>query len=280
MTCSRKRGIALLLVLASLVMVTGVLGLLTLSAAQTHRASQLVINERRADDLLRSCEPVVTEWLAKHAPRAAVDPESSEPKVEIASIEWTASDGTECFVRAAAWDLLGMLPPETNSSTPLWLAVDPLLRDFERGDAGSMCEISSAPVSVYPLTDEYKLALGSQLSIYPRSDSRRTLNTPTTPTTPTININTAPRPLLETALRLAQRGDIASILTARADGRPAPAPPRIADDGESFVELTGRSTLWAVRTDAAANGLRRSWWTVYESRRGGWEIIERHAIGE
>lgn len=277
MTCSRNHGIALLLVLASLVMVTGVLGLLTLSVAQAHRASQLVIDERRADDLLRSCESAVNEWLTKHAPRAAVDPESSEPKVEIASIEWTDSDGTECFVRAAAWDLLGMLPPGTNSSSPLWLAVDPMLRDFERGDAGSLCEISSAPVSVYPLIDEYKLALGSQLSIYPRSDSRRT---PNTPTTPTININTAPRPLLEAALHLAQRGDIASILAARADGRPAPAPPRIADDGETFVELTGRSTLWAVRTDASVSGLRRSWWTVYESRRGGWEIIERHAIGE
>src|SRR5690606_6796565 len=118
---------------------------------------------------------------------------------------------------------------------------------------------------------------GSQLSIYPRSDSRRTS---TTLSTPTININTAPRPLLEAALRLAQRGDIATILAARADGRPAPAPPRIDDDGESFVELTGRSTLWAVRTDASVSGLRRSWWTVYESRRGGWEVIERHAIGE
>lgn len=277
MTCSRKRGIALLLVLASLVMVTGVLGLLTLSAAQAHRASQLVIDERRADDLLRSCEAVVNDWLTKDAPRAAVDPESGEPKVEIASIEWTESDGTECVVRAAAWDLLGMLPPETNSSSPLWLAIDPMLRDFEHGGAGSLCEIPTPLVPVYPLTDEYKLALGSQLSIYPRSDSRRTS---TTLSTPTININTAPRPLLETALRLAQRGDIASILAARADGRPAPAPPRIADDGETFVQLTGRSTLWAVRTDASANGLRRSWWTVYESRRGGWEIIERHAIGE
>src|SRR5690606_30209790 len=86
MTCSRNHGIALLLVLASLVMVTGVLGLLTLSAAQAHRASQLVIDERRVDDLLASCEAIVNEWLTNHAPRAAVDPESGEPKVEIASI--------------------------------------------------------------------------------------------------------------------------------------------------------------------------------------------------
>ncbi|RNC81183.1 MAG: hypothetical protein ED559_05120 [Phycisphaera sp.] len=265
---------AMLLVLASLVLVTGALSLLTLSSAQAYQARSLGITERATDDLLHSCDPIIESWLAKHASRATVDPTLSEPRVEIAAIAWTNDDGAKHEIRIAAWDLLGMIPPETNSSSPLWLATNDQIRDLELDTTASLCEIPATHAAIYPLTDEPRVCIGSTLAIYPREQNRRASSSPT------ININTAPKPLLEAALRLAQRGDIASILAAREDGRPAPAPPRSPGNRESLVRLTGHSTLWAVRTDASVDGIGRSWWTVYASRRSDWEIIERHAISE
>lgn len=265
-----RRGIALLLVLGTLVIVTSALGLLTLASAHAHRASALAFRERLSSDLLRSAEPLVQEWLTDQSDRAVVGPDDTEPKVVVAEIAWEEG-GHETVLRIAAWDLLGMIPSETTSSSPLWLAVSDEFRDRDYTGVSTLLDVPDS--QAHPSVTSGPAAFGGQIAVRPRQTRR-------SDSSPTININTAPRPLLEEALRLAQRGDIATIITARAEGRLSPAPPPVDSRQNTLVSLAGRSTLWAVRVDADTHGVERSWWTVYESRRGSWEIIERHAIGE
>lgn len=276
MTPARARGMALLFVLGTLVLVTGSLTLLTLAAAQSHRAASIATDERLASDLFSAAEPLVQDWLAKQSPSAVVHPEAREPVIPILDLSW--EDRTDQRIgrrslRIAAWDMQGVVPSGTSSSSPLWLAVSPEWRDFTYSKASTLLDLVDYSKLVHPRIGSDTVAVGAQVGVIPGLDPRAA---------PTININTAPKPLLEAALRLAQRGDIASIVEARAEGQPAPAPRRTPSTGRDpgMVRLTGRSTLWAVRVDTTVNGLTRSWWTIYESRRGQWEIIERHAIPE
>jgi len=265
-----RHGIALLLVLGTLVIVTSALGLLTLASGQSHRAASIATRERQISDLLRSAEPLVQEWLGSQSARAVVGPDAVEPKVVVAEIAWQ-KHGRETSLRIAAWDLHGMVPSETSSSSPLWLAVGDEFRDRDYEGVSTLMDLPDSPA--HPSVTESTTAIGSQIAVKPMRTRRSASSL-------AININTAPRPLLEAALRLAQRGDIATIIEARAQGRPSPAPPPGERQQKALVRLAGRSTLWAVRVDAETHGVARSWWTVYESRHGTWEIIERHAIGE
>jgi hypothetical protein len=280
------RGAALLFVLGTLVLVTGALTLVTLSAAQGHRAIRTAEDERVAADLLAAAEPLVLNWLAKESQRTAIHPDAPEPRVQILSLAWEDAGASRTHTRSlrvAAWDLSGMLPAWTSSASPLWLAVRPEWRGLPLKEATTLLDLvggerCAVVGPVHPMTDSDTGALGALIALVPL-DSARSL---AEPASPTININTAPRPLLEAALRLAQRGDLASIVEARSEGRVAPAPltPRASERGQALAQLTERSTLWAVRVDAHADGLIRSWWTVYASRRGRWDILERHAIHE
>lgn len=282
MSRSRARGVALLLVLGTLVLVTGTLALATLAAAQGTRAAAITRSEGQAMDLLRSAEPLILDWLARSAPSAVVHPDLAEPAVQVLDLMWdeTSGDRTKTHtLRAAAYDLQGMVPRGTSQASPLWLAVPTQWRKLAYRDASTLLDLVGKTSPVYPRIGSGESAIGSLVAVLPASDRRGAPS----PTAPTININTAPKPLLEATLRLAQRGDLSSILAARAEGRPAQAPSRQHSDrrgDDTLVQLTGRSTLWAVRVDASVNGLTRSWWTLYRSRRGQWEIIERHAIPE
>lgn len=275
-----RKGLALLLVLASLTLVTSSLALLTLGAAQSHRAVRVADRERLAADLLQACEPLTRNWLKTESRHAVVDPEAAEPRVPIASVAWRDDTGRPCTVQIAAWDLHGMLHPKTSSASPLWLALPDAYRDAAWLEAPSLYKLDTPDLQVYPTTDGESEAIGGHLAFSPAPDRRGRRSS--IPTTPIININTAPRKLLEEAMRLAQRGGIESVLEARREGRPATVPTRTTEpkEGGPFVELTGQSALWAVRTDAAIDGVTRSWWTVYTAGEGGFDILERHAIGE
>lgn len=283
---SQRRGAALLFVLGTLVLVTGALALVTISAAQGHRTIRTDEDERLASDLLTAAEPLVLDWLARESQSIAIHPDAREPRVEVLSLAWEEAGANRTHsrsIRIAAWDLLGMVPAVTSSASPLWLAVRPEWRELDGSEAVSLLDLGRTPSiagdgPVHPRSESDSVSLGAQVAVFPPESSR---NSPT-PGPPTININTAPRPLLEASLRLAQRGDLASILEARSEGRQAPAPRAVRGDqgGSAMAQLTGRSTLWAVRVDAEADGLTRSWWTVYSARRGRWEILERHAIPE
>ena len=166
------RGVALLLVLGTLALVTTTLGVLVVSAAQNHRASRLSAHERMADDLLRATEPLIIDWLASKSPRAVVAPEAAEPKMQVAAIDWIESQSVRS-IRAAAWDLHGMLPSKASSASPLWLAVNTELRDLELGDTQTLLHIKSSPVPVHPEIGPDNQSLGARLAVSHSTRIRR-----------------------------------------------------------------------------------------------------------
>lgn len=98
-----------------------------------------------------------------------------------------------------------------------------------------------------------------------------------------INVNTAPLPLIEAALAQAGRGGIELILAARREGRVVPLPAAVIGedtgaDSSSAVRLVGASTRWAVRIDVRVGLARRSWWSVYRQSSGSWECVQRLVI--
>ncbi|MEM8757505.1 MAG: hypothetical protein AAGF47_06965 [Planctomycetota bacterium] len=262
----------MLLVLGVTLVVTSSLAVTAMNLMSRQRSVSLAQDERLAEDLLRASEPIVTRWLARDASRAVAPPASESPHLEVASID--IRDGS---IQIDAYDLLGMMPATAPYGHPLWRALPSRPEASDLG-VGSLAALSEPMSPVHPSRDASQVRLGEIVSFAHSADQRRPQHKPVV-----LNINTTPRPLLEAALRLAQRGDLASIMTSRAEGRAAPAP--VADPGaavgtQGLVRLVGRSTLWAVRVDVRQGSIERSWWTVYQSRGRGWQILERHAIAE
>src|SRR5690606_3021562 len=108
----------------------------------------------------------------------------------------------------------------------------------------------------------------------------------------TININTAPLPLLEAALREAGAGGLDAILMARAEGKSArigaigadrtsgPTGETSSGRGSSAVTLTDSSSSWGIRTDISVGPRRCSWWSVWQRRSGAWRLVQRMEIPE
>jgi hypothetical protein len=99
-----------------------------------------------------------------------------------------------------------------------------------------------------------------------------------------INVNTAPVPLLEAALRAGGRSGLEQILQARAAHRRF-QPGRL-DQGATPAnasgapELVSSSPSWAFRIDAHAGPVRRSWWAVYQRSSSSWECVQRLTIDD
>ncbi|MEM9167055.1 MAG: hypothetical protein AAGB48_08515 [Planctomycetota bacterium] len=279
-----RRGVAMLLVLGATLVVTSAIGVTAASLTSRQRTVAIAEHARLTEDLLSAAEAITKRWLAREAPRATVDPGAPRPRVDIADVDVHGGS-----VRVTAYDLYGMMSSGATPTHPLWRASGTISSEEVFG-ARSLADLSNPEVPVHPAADRDELRIGERIAVFPGADTG-----PTTGNTVIININTAPKPLLNAALRLAQRGDIASILTSRAEGRPAPAPAAPTGqasgvstdltnsspgDTAGLVRLVGRSTLWAVRVDARQGLVERSWWTIYQSRGRGWTILERHEIAD
>ena len=99
-----------------------------------------------------------------------------------------------------------------------------------------------------------------------------------------INVNTAPLPLIEAAMLIAGRGGIETIMAARREGIPAPLPAALTAEPSSRFEtnqtprFVAVSNSWAARIDVHVGAARRSWWVVYQNRSARWECVQRLVI--
>lgn len=262
-----RRGAALLLVLGALLVVTTAVSTSMLSATNALRGDHVHQAELQAADLLHASEVIADRWLRTESSRAVVDPALPEPRLTIADIEHDAHD-LDTSIKLTAWDLLGMPSAELPASHPLSRFV---LLDADSPRAQSLAELADPETPVHPEAETLDGRLGGIVAVHPRDPPARSTQSAV------INVNTAPEPLLAAAMRLGQRGDVASVLASRQRGVPSPAP-TASRDASSLVTLTARSNRWAVRADITVGPVTRSWWTVYESRGRGWSIIDRHEI--
>ena len=262
-----RRGVALLLVLGALLVVTTAVSTSMLSATNALRGDQVHRAELRAADLLGASEVITDRWLRTESARAVVDPALPEPRLTVAEVNYADLD-FDTSVRLTAWDLLGMPAADLPASHPLSRFVP---TDADSRQAKSLAELADPETPVHPEAETFDGHLGGSIAVYPR-DPRAGMTQ-----SAVINVNTAPEPLLAAAMRLGQRGDVATVLASRQRGVPSPAP-TASRDASSLVTLTARSNRWAMRADITVGPVTRSWWTVYESRGRGWSIIDRHEI--
>ncbi len=269
-----QRGVALILVLALLLAISATLGVLMTSARHATNDAEFARLGLLADDLFRASEPFVSDWLERDSLRAVVPLDRNGPSIQFLSKQW-ASGSDRCSLTLTAWDQLGMVPHGTPSSHPLARSLPEVDKRVLDTDEFSLAHFTDPARPIYPVSQPHEARLGGRIATH----RPQQLNQRSASNTPIININTAPEPLLRSALTLAQRTDFEAIAKARQQGEFSPAPPTRSRGG-AFVTLTGSSPLWAVRVDASVGTITKSWWTVYGSTGGEWVILSRHEIAE
>lgn len=270
------RGIALLLVLATLVLaVTAAAGLARVAtAARLHAESA-----RRAavaDALLDAAEAPILDWLHHHAGRTVLPPEAGSPRVAILD-DAVEFGGQQCRITVTAFDQCGMMPASWRGAILPADVLDALDRAGEAFKAHPGLDLLACDRPTYPGAQESPVpAVGEVLATH---------NPPRAGKVSAVNVNTGPIPLLEAVYAARGLGGLEAVLEARAAGRVASpgalkAPqddPRIDEDIPLPVAMSG---AWAFRIDCVAGGLRRSWWCVYADTGSNWERVQRLAIDE
>jgi len=310
-----RRGVALLIVLMALVLGLVVVGGLAREAAFVTVSREVRARAHLADDLSHAAEKAVLHWLTTRSGRVVLPPDVQEPRVSVLRDGWRVG-GREYSVEITGYDQYGMAPAQAlRRGSPLRLGVpdaalevvddldhlpDPFGLDVLHGMAvrtGSELATCPAPAGAGPAwfgnpdeagghreeADRWgPVAIGGLIATHnpPPSLVRARRRSPRA-RAPRINVNTAPVPLLEVALRSAQRTGLDVIVESRARGRMAQAPPggSLSEDGaagSSRPQLMGVSDCWAFRIDARVDALERSWWVVFARENNEWSLIQRH----
>ncbi len=304
-----QRGAALLIVLATLILVVGA-SVTIAAAASTHRlARKLARQTLVADDLLRAAEAPIMAWLGAESQRVVLPPHAAAPQVEVLH-DVFAVDATRSELRITAWDQCGMVPVDAaRSGSPLRLALPADVRQcLDRltipesvapgldlflpvVEPGGVVSVFPVPADTEPLrfaaSGEAVLpepAPASEHGSLKAASERLGIGSCVATHNPgLINVNTAPAEVLEAALRHAGRGGLEQIIAARSEGRLAPAPsgPPAGVAVRGAPQPVATSASWAIRVDIAVGALHRSWWASYAQSSGAqWECVQRLAIPE
>ncbi len=302
-----RRGAALLIVLAALILTV------TASASLAGLASTLKMQRTLdhaaigADDLLRATEAPIIAWLESESAQVVLPPEVEAPRIDVLHDTW--SDGKLQYeLTVTAWDQYGMVPINlARSGSPLRQALPTVIRRaFDRvqtkpneppgldlfrdtfGATDNEMRIFPRADSTEPIVFADALNSTSREDIDPRQPPAQDQPTPlaigalvSTHSGGRININTAPPELLEQAFRGAGRGGFDSVLAARAEGRSVSLGDLPTSSSSSTApQIVGSSSAWSCRIDIRVGPLRRSWWAVYVKSRSNWECVQRLAIAE
>ena len=271
MHTTSQAGAALLLALATtvLIAVTGA----SLARLATTARVQRDMSRRNAiaDDLLRQVEPPIQHWLAR-AEEVVLPEEAEEPRVVVLRETWTAG-ALRCELAVTAWDQCGLVPYAlARAGSPLRLTLPDEVRallDRARLPAGQppgldvFDERGTAPGPYPPSsrTGSTTLALGALVATHNHRS---------------CNVATAPLPLVEQALRLAGRGGLQQIRAARRAGK---KPPIAGSAGRNArrgtPQIVAESDAWAFRIDIQVGALRRSFWSVYTGGASNWRCVQR-----
>lgn len=272
-----RRGAALLLVLAALV-------LSTVSCAIAARSASTLFAQRRsdrasrvADELLHALGAPIQHWIGTMAPTAVLPTDVEEPRLDVLrdSIRLGEFDAE---ITVVAFDQLGMVPlklidttsPLTSTlpqslSGVLKTAADLVSEDIQLGLDEFVRDKMDNGWRVYPSTShkDSEQAIGALVATH-SSDAGA------------ININTAPQHLLTAAMREAGRGGVESVLDARTRGIATTLASQPTQSLQRTAKIVTRSDLWSFRIDIRVGPVTRSWWCVYQAN----QCVQRLVIPE
>lgn len=289
----RRRGAALLFVLAALALLMPVCLGLSRTVATAGLSKRVEEDVRLVEDLLIAADGPIQEWLADEAGSLVLAPDAPYPAALVLHDRFD-SNGVDRELTIVAWDQLGLVPLAlTRSASPLRLTLPrdvtarldqgprdeeyPGLDWFVGGAEGG----KSHSESPFPPRPEVLLS-GEECELrWPSSSSTRVGMSIATHGSGAINVSTAPAPVVDAALRELGRGGLDLILDARRKGESAPVPPARATarrDERPAFELASSSDCFAFRIDARAGRASRSWWSIYRLQEGKWRLEQRLLI--
>lgn len=271
-----RHGIAMLIVLASVVLLLSAASVVARSRATAALTARTDERLNLAWAACEAAEAPILAWLERES-RGVVLPPDSPPMVRILDDPLIIA-GMPARITVVAWDQTGMIPAIDTASMP---AFRPLLSPAERRAARWIArespglDLADASLPVYP-TPERPSTLGARIATH---------NPPPGPIrqrggqSPAINIHTTPEPLLRAAYEHLGLPGVDSVLRSRRARERAGVGSQRASESAG-LRLVGTSTAWGVRTDATVDGLRASVWSVYTLRAGTWIREQRLAIAE
>lgn len=314
---SRRRGIALLLVLVAVVLgltAATIAAQVAVTATVTRRLDR---NLLEADDVAASLAPRIERWLVAESQRAVVPPDGEMPAIGVADETVDLGDGKGMRVRVTAFDQHGMVPwgealaggpmsgllspgaieavrlaPRTAADAP----VPPGL-DLLDGSGPRAVWPAHAPLQAGSVTRRFGGVAGmSQSSDTDASDdgslARHAIGTLVATHVPgqrtAINVNTAPRELVAMAEALTGRSVWSVVEEARRQGKPASvgafsnvgSPDLASSDAEaaSLPTFIASSDVWSFRVDVTIDRAQSSWWLTYARSDRGWNLRQRLRI--
>lgn len=312
----RRRGVALLLVLATLVLVSTAIASVARLASLGALQQEMQGDERLALDLLNAAEAPILRWLNLDSHRVILAQDTQTPEVPVLNDRFIVAD-TAWSLRVTAWDQCGMVPglehaerwrdallgdllalmrrvqpdaQQANSRTiePLGkMASDARLSVTDRArllptpahQAARPFEFGNSNAAAPARTDR-PASISALLSIGARVATRvEALDARGDRAAwSTINVHTAPRAVLAAAFKQVGRRGLDAVLAARAAGR-AVTLPNLGERHEgSGIEFVTASPVWSFRIDAEVGIASRSWWVVYARMDGHWQLVQRWAI--
>ncbi len=281
---TQRRGVALLLVLSTLVIVVPALALLAIRATSLHRSTHQTRLVTTIDSSLSSFESSIETWLAENASAVVLPLDATSPRLTIDQWNWTAGS-QQVSVSITAFDLQGMLPVTTARNTPVGHRLAPeiaaTLRRVPSDHAANLGLDGWSKRSVYK----------GQHSWYPNQyhDTHREVNPGEVVAFDlgeldlpnVLNVNTAPWVMVESVARFTGTTNLDRLADARNNGDTAATLPRPASQSQGSIpkiRLSTTSDAWAFRIDAASGSARRSWWLVYVHGQDGWRLHRRVPI--
>lgn len=278
-----RRGAALLLVLAVLVITTSTVVPLLRLALTARAARNLTTNRQECDQLLVEAEQAAIAWLAQRSASVTLPWHAPLPSLTILDDQWIY-DGVKYALRLTAFDQCGMVPLDSGGrDSPLILSLPPDVAAWlESLDSSSLVGTVRSGLDQWQTLAPRPIAPATPTDEPPALAALISTHAPTSSDTP-INVNTAPRALVAAAVISAGRGGLDAIAEARRAGRwfsPSAASPAADSSAHRRAVLVASSTAWAIRIDILCGQTRRSWWSVYVLHGSVWERAQRLAITE
>lgn len=301
-SCAPRRGMALLLVLAAVVVGLSA-ATIAAQAATTAMVSQRV-DRRQAlvDDAALALGPALEAWLAQRSATVVLDPAANAPMVEVLRESCTLElDREPCTIDIAvlAFDQRGMVPWEDavrrdGLAAALLPTVARRFSDDGRASvapgldlvaARSRSEASDIPVwptVVRGSGEGATTSPGPSVAAFVATHGRGVA---------VVNVNTAPEGVVRAAEAMLGRSVWEVVRAHRAIGKPAPVgafsfgesgrPSGIADASAARLpRFVASSDLWSFAVEVRCEGARSAWWITYDRSGAGWRVLQRVRVVE
>ncbi len=282
-----RRGIALLLVLSTLVLVVPALALLASRSTSLHRSSRQTDLAAMIDGSMPTFEARIQTWLADEAAGIVLPIDAAAPSTDVDQLAWNEGS-RRASVSITAFDLRGMLPVATVRDTPLGQRMLPersaQIRDVPSEQAAALGLDGWSNRAVLTGEPSWYPPMAADERLGPQSGALIAFDLAELDLPAILNVNTAPWPIVESVARASGLSGVERLAEARKNGESPSVPAGAAidrtgrQDSAREITLTSTSDAWAFRIDAASGPARRSWWLVYVQDQQGWRLSRRVPI--